>query len=190
MSMKEIMKGHEKIKKNILITGRPGVGKTIFILKISEQLKGIKPAGFYTKEIREHGLRRGFELLSFSGNKGLLSHVNIKSPYKVGKYKVDIKGFEIFLDSLALGDNAAAITIIDEIGKMECFSPAFRKLIRGILDSENLFIATISLKGNDFIAEIKRRDDVELVLLKEDNRDILQLNLLEKINAFSKRQSM
>jgi len=88
------------IKKNILITGLPGVGKTTLIKKLSEELKHLHPAGFYTEEIREEGQRKGFELISLDGKRGLLSHKDIKSPYRVGQYKVDIEGFENFLDSL------------------------------------------------------------------------------------------
>ena len=172
-------------KKNIFITGRPGVGKTTFIRHLSEQLKDLQPSGFYTEEIREYGIRKGFELVSLSGNKGLLSHVKINTPYKVGKYKVDLNGFEVFLDSLTLLESSSNLIIIDEIGKMECFSPVFRKIIREIMDSKKLLIATISLKGSGFIAEIKRRDDVDLYTLKEDNRNFFQIDLLGKIHTLS-----
>jgi len=82
------------IKKNLLITGLPGVGKTTLIKKLSEALKGFHPIGFYTEEIREEGVRGGFELIDLDGRRGLLSHRDIRSPYKVGQYRVDIKGFE------------------------------------------------------------------------------------------------
>ena len=177
-----------KNKKNILITGRPGAGKTTLIRKLSEQLKDLHPVGFYTEEIRENKMRKGFELVGFSGNKGILSNVNIRSPYHVGKYKVNLKGFELFLESLTLKDDSAILIIIDEIGKMECFSPSFRKLIRETLNSKKLFIATISLKGSGFIDEIKRRDDIELVLLTEDNRNFLRFDVLKKVHTLLTRQ--
>jgi nucleoside-triphosphatase len=46
-------------KKNLLITGLPGVGKTTLIKKLSEELKHLHPAGFYTEEIREQGQGKG-----------------------------------------------------------------------------------------------------------------------------------
>jgi nucleoside-triphosphatase len=49
-------------KKNILITGQPGIGKTTFIKKLAGKLKDLHPFGFYTTEIREAGIRKGFEL--------------------------------------------------------------------------------------------------------------------------------
>ena len=120
------------IIKNILITGLPGVGKTTLIRRLAEEIKNFHPAGFYTAEIREGGIRKGFELISLDGKKGLLSHIDIKSPYRVSKYKVDIKGFGDFLNSIAFSCPATRLIIIDEIGKMECLSDKFRNLIKEI----------------------------------------------------------
>lgn len=171
-------------KKNILITGLPGTGKTTLIIKLSEQLKQLSLSGFYTSEIREQGVRKGFEIQSLDGRKGLLSHVDIRSPYRVGKYRVDIVGFEKFLDSLDLMSGKSRLIIIDEIGKMECLSLKFKQILMSLLDSEKAVIATIALKGGGIISQIKRRDDVILYKISEANR----LSLLSDIlNNFSKR---
>ena len=161
------------IKKNILLTGLPGVGKTTLIRRLSEELKNLHPAGFYTEEIREEGFRKGFELISLDGKRGLLSHVEIKSPYRVGKYKVDVKGFEGFLDSIAFFSPETKLIIIDEIGKMECLSPEFKRLIKEILDSEKMVVTTIAFKGSGLIEEIKKRNDIRLFEITERNRDSL-----------------
>ena len=44
------------MKKNILITGRPRVGKTMLIKYAAEKL-GDRAGGFYTEEIRGEGVR-------------------------------------------------------------------------------------------------------------------------------------
>jgi nucleoside-triphosphatase len=172
-------------KKNILLTGLPGVGKTTLIRRLSEELKNLHPAGFYTEEIREEGVRKGFELISLDGKKGLLSHVEIKSPYRVGKYKVDVKGFEGFLDSIAFFAPETKLIIIDEIGKMECLSLEFKRLIKEILNSEKMIIATIAFKGSGLIEEIKKRNDVRLFEITEKNRD----SLLPEILSYLKKSS-
>ncbi|MDO9125137.1 MAG: nucleoside-triphosphatase, partial [Deltaproteobacteria bacterium] len=115
--------------KNILITGLPGVGKTTLIQKLSEELTHLYPVGFYTTEIREEGVRKGFELISLEGRKGLLSHQDIKSPYCVGRYKVDTKGFDNFLETIPFFNPEIRLILIDEIGKMECLSEKFKKLL-------------------------------------------------------------
>ena len=165
-------------KKNILLTGLPGIGKTTLIRKLSEELKGLHPVGFYTEEIRECGIRKGFGLISLNDRKGLLSHTEIKSPYRVGKYRVDVKGFEVFLDSIAFFVPETNLIVIDEIGKMECLSVKFRKFIQEVFNSGKRVIATIAFKGNGFIEEIKKRDDVKLFVMTKENRDILLLEIL------------
>ncbi len=167
-------------KKNLLITGLPGVGKTTLIKKLSEALQSFHPVGFYTEEIREGGVRKGFELMSLEGKRGLLSHKEISSPYKVGQYKVDIKGFEDFLGSISFFNPSTRLIIIDEIGKMECLSLRFQKILKEILDSEKWVITTIALKGSGFIAEVKERKDVELFEITRKNRD----SLLKEISDF------
>ena len=166
------------VKKNILITGLPGVGKTTLIRKISEELKHLHPVGFYTSEIREEGMRKGFELISLGGRKGILSHIDVKSPYRVGKYKVDIKSFEDFLDQIKFFSPTIGLIIIDEIGKMECYSDKFKKLLKEILDSEKWVIATIARKGSGLIAEVKKRKDIKLFEMTSSNRDSLFSEIL------------
>ena len=174
-------------KKNILITGQPGIGKTTFIKNLAEEMKDLHPSGFYTTEIREAGIRKGFELIGLDGSKGILSHEDIKSPYRVSKYCVDVEGFEIFLDSISLLDPTASIVIIDEIGKMECFSGKFRSLVKNILDSDKLLVATIALKGSGMIADIKKRDDVRLFQVTIENRDSLVSEILKDISDLGRR---
>ena len=150
------------------------------IKKLSEGLKHLHPAGFYTQEIREEGVRKGFELISLDGKRGLLSHKDIKSPYRVGSYKVDIESFENFLDSVPFFDSLNRLIIIDEIGKMECLSDPFKNLLKKILNSGKLVIATIALKGSGLIAEIKERQDIKLFELTSHNRDTLFLEILRE----------
>ncbi len=169
------------MKKNILVTGLPGVGKTTLIKKLAEVLNDLNPIGFYTAEIREDTIRRGFELIGLDGRRGLLSHIDIKSPYRVGKYKVDIKGFENFLQTIPFLNPSTRLIVIDEIGKMECLSDQFKKLISGLFDSEKQVIATIALKGSGFIEEVKRRHDIVLFEITKSNRNSLLSDILKEM---------
>jgi nucleoside-triphosphatase len=169
------------VRKNLLITGLPGVGKTTLIKMLSEALTTLHPAGFYTSEIREEGVRKGFELISLEGSKGLLSHIDTQSPHRVGKYSVDVKGFDNFLDAIPFFNPVTHLVIIDEIGKMECFSEKFKKLLGKILDSQKLVIATIALKGSGFIVEIKGRKDIKILEITKKNRDFLFLEILKEM---------
>jgi len=170
---------------NLLITGVPGVGKTTFIIRLSEALKELHPTGFITQEIRESGTRVGFEIIGFDGSRRLLSHVDIRSRYRVGKYGVDIEGFEEYLASLDLEGTGKYPVIVDEIGKMECYSPLFRDMITRLLESDRLFIATIAKKGTPFIESVKKRQDIILFEITRENRDLLREPVLEMIRSSS-----
>ena len=168
-------------KKNILITGLPGSGKTTLLRKVADELKPLHPTGFFTSEIREANTRKGFELRNLDGKKELLAHVDITSPHRVGRYKVDVKGFEAFLEAIPLLKPPGGVIIIDEIGKMECFSELFRHLVRQVLDSDNVVLAAIALRGDGFIESIKKRNDVQLVELVESRREALVEEIVREI---------
>lgn len=156
--------------KNVLITGLPGVGKTTLVKKICDSVSSVKSVGFYTEEIRKGGERQGFELISLDGDRRVLSHVTVNSRYRVGKYRVDVGGFETFLDSQDYLNPHVRLVVIDEIGRMECLSGRFRTLVKALLNSKKHVVATIALKGGGLIDEVKSRRDVTSFHLTARNR--------------------
>ena len=166
---------------NLLITGVPGVGKTTAMIRLAKALPQVQPAGFVTREIRDGGARTGFELVSCSGVRRILAHVALQHPYRVGKYSVDIPGFEMFLGGIPLFSPGARLVLVDEIGKMECASPLFQETILRVLDASIPFVATIARKGPPFIERIRRRRDVMLVEVTLQNRDSIHDHLLTLI---------
>ena len=163
---------------NILITGLPGVGKTTLINKIVSNLSEYSVKGFYTSEIREKEVRKGFKVISLNGQVRILSHVNIQSRFNVGKYGVDIAGFESLLEGINLLSPKSDLVVLDEIGKMECFSNKFRRLVSRLLNSEIILLATIAARGTPYIEEIKQRNDIQLFKMSRENRDILKSHLI------------
>ncbi|MCP4748246.1 MAG: NTPase [Desulfobacteraceae bacterium] len=162
-----------------LITGKPGVGKTTLIRKIINQLQPVPMAGFYTREIRSKGHRSGFELQGLNGDRRILAHVDLQSLHRVGKYGVDTAGFDKFLLKLDLLNPETVIIVIDEIGKMELFSNRFHTLIRNILSTNKMLLATIALHGKGLIEQIKQRPDVHLLEVTGNNRENLETAILE-----------
>ena len=69
----------------ILVTGKPGCGKTTLIKRLAD-VTGKRAGGFYTEEIRGGGRRQGFRLVTLDGDKATFAHCDIQSPYKVSKY--------------------------------------------------------------------------------------------------------
>ena len=175
----------DKERKNILITGLPGIGKTTLIKHLLYKLERYHPVGFYTEEIRHNGERKGFQLVSLDGKRSILAHVFIDSPYRIGKYKVDINGFDSFLDSLNIHEYKNNPIIIDEIGKMECLSVKFVRMIQDILDSENIVIATIAHSDGGIKGKIKEREDVQLFRINLENRETIKDEIIETIKNFT-----
>ncbi len=160
-------------KRNLLVTGLPGAGKTTLIIRLIERLRTLKIAGFYTEEIRAGGTRRGFEIVDVRGARTLLSHIDKMGGQRVGKYGVDIKRFEQYLETVPFFSSRPDLIIIDEIGKMECLSEKFIRLVADLLDAPVTVVATIPLRGTGIIDRIKNRADVRLYTITKQNRDSL-----------------
>ena len=156
--------------KNILLTGRPGIGKTSILKEIIDILK-LDAGGFYTKEIREGGIRKGFEIITLSGKRGILAHVDCKSPYRVSKYGVNTKDLEnIATPAIEEALRNKECIIIDEIGRMELYSPKFCSLVRKALDSEKKVLGTIQARHNEFLDSIRERGDTKIMEVTFENR--------------------
>ena len=113
--------------------------------------------GFFTREIRENQRRVGFEIITMHGDQGVLAHVNLKSRVRVGRYGVNLEDLERIAVPAMIPTKPDEIVIIDEIGKMECFSPLFRETLERTLDSAHHVIGSIAKKGDRFIERIKNR---------------------------------
>ncbi|MBA7604976.1 Nucleoside-triphosphatase THEP1 [subsurface metagenome] len=156
----------------ILLTGLPGCGKTTAIMKIIENLECEKVAGFYTQEIRQNNIRKGFCWKRLDGAEGTLAHVDIKGRFKVGKYGVDVAGFEeAVVPVLDAGRTDVELFVIDEIGKMECLSEKFVVAVRQLFASEKSVLATVAQKGAGFISEVKKYPNIKLFNLTRSDRD-------------------
>ncbi len=166
-------------KTHILITGMPGSGKTTLFNRLVTALRHLNPIGFYTSEIREAGTRKGFSLTGLDGRSGILAHVGFHTPYRVGKYGVDLDGFEAFIGPLVSLDQQTDLLMIDEIGKMECLSAAFQKWIRQVFDAPKPIVATIAQSGGGLIAELKRQPDVRIFTITRENQN----ELFEEISS-------
>ena len=155
----------------LLITGSPGCGKTTIVKKLAAALPDKQIRGFLTSEIRHAGRRVGFALTTIAGDQRLLAHVDFDSRFRVGRYGVDVGALDAIVDEALALDDAAELYLVDEIGKMECFSTKFCTAMRALLNSGRPLVATIGLRGGGFMAEVKARDDVEIWTVTSSNRD-------------------
>jgi nucleoside-triphosphatase THEP1 len=157
-------------RRHILVVGPPRCGKSTLIERIVRQLD--RPAtGFFTREIKERGRRVGFAIETLDGTRGILARQDLRSRYQVGKYGVNLAD----IDGIAVPSlrpcRPEELVVVDEIGKMECFSRLFRDTLIRVLNSSHRVLGSIALKGDRFSQGIKARNDVLLIGLSEANRE-------------------
>jgi nucleoside-triphosphatase len=167
----------------ILVEARPGAGKTTALRRLADLAleAGVPLGGFLTEEIREHGRRLGFEVVTFLGERSTLAHVELPGPPRVGRYGVDLAAFERL--ALPALDQAPAegILLIDELGKMELASERFPAAVDAALGRPLPIAATVHVARHPFTEALKRRPDVETLRLSAHNRDGLPDELARRL---------
>ncbi|MFW6158275.1 MAG: NTPase [Planctomycetota bacterium] len=170
--------------RKMFLTGRPGCGKTTVIQKTLDRLTDFA-GGFSTREIRSGSGRLGFRVTDLrSGEEGVLAHVDRKGGPRVSKYGVDLAEFErIGVGALRDALERDGVIVIDEVGKMELFSDAFRATVTDALESDQPVVGTITRSQHEFVERIKARADVEVVSVTKSNRDGLPERLARDLGG-------
>jgi nucleoside-triphosphatase len=166
------------------LEGRPGVGKTTVVRRLAALLEQgrVPVGGFFTAEMRERGRRVGFRLEALGGECAILAHVRIAGPPRVGRYGVDLEAFErIAIPALAGADKA--VTVIDELGRMELASQRFREAVSRLFDEPAAVVATVHAYRDPFTDALKRRPEVELLRVNAESRDRLPARLAERLGV-------
>ena len=171
------------MKRKVLLTGRPGCGKTTLVRRVVKELAQ-SAGGFYTEEIRERGLRRGFKIVTLDGKEGVFAHVNFKTHQRLGKYGLDLSPLEtISIEAVRKAIREREVTVIDEIGPMEIRSAIFRDVVNEAFNSRAPLLGTITARPFPFTDAIKKRRDVTLIEVRGDNREQLVSELSDHFTA-------
>jgi len=164
------------------------VGKTTLVKRLVNLATG-RFVGFWTEEVREGGRRVGFKIITTDGREALLAHVNITSPWRVGRYGVDVEGFERLVVPMleACLPQCSKILVIDEIGKMELLSERFARLVEDIVfGGERDIVATIPIR--DVHPLVRRiRETYDPILLTPLNREEMFRRVAEMLLAHIRR---
>ena len=166
--------------EKVLLTGRPGCGKTTLVKRVVNNLPG-RAGGFYTEEIRDGGTRAGFKIVTLDGKDVVFAHVCLQTPERVAKYGLDLSVLEtVGVEAVREAVRRRRLVVIDEIGPMEIRSAIFRDAVNEALDSEVPVLATIFARPLPFTDAIKSRPDVTLIELRPNNRGRLVSQLSDR----------
>jgi nucleoside-triphosphatase len=159
--------------RTLLLTGRPGVGKTTVAKAVAEAL-GDRAGGFYTEEIRGPGGRKGFRLVTLDGQEAVMAHVDLrgKGRPRVGRYGVDVRAIErVGVAALRRTMQERCVVVIDEIGKMELFCGPFKDIVLRAVGGPHTVIATVMTRPNPWVDVLKTMPQVEMWKVTVENRD-------------------
>ena len=71
------------VTEKILLTGRPGCGKTTLIKRIVNNLPRCA-GGFFTEELRAGSSPTAFKIVTLDGEQAVFAHVDLKTPQYLG----------------------------------------------------------------------------------------------------------
>lgn len=165
----------------MLLWGNPGCGKSTLVERVLGRL--CRPArGFVTREIREAGRRVGFSILTLDGREGILAHRQMRGSLRVGSYGVSLDDLEELGIASISHCGQGELLVIDEIGKMECFSGAFQEAVRQALDGPCDLLATLGKGGGPFMDWVRAHSKARLVQVTTANRDGLVDEILKELH--------
>ena len=133
----------------ILISGKPGCGKSTLVMKVVDTLreKNVTIGGIITPEFRQRGVRTGFKICNLLTSEcKIMASRLFSSSFRIGRYGVDLHVVETFgCDALKQAYDGAQVIVADEIGKMELLSDKFQNVLYDLLKSNKILLATVGL---------------------------------------------
>ncbi len=172
--------------KNLLLTGRPGSGKSTVIREVVNELssQGVKVGGLHCPEIRGPLGRLGFKIVELAtGEEKILARVGHAGP-RVSRYGVDLTNLGEMSKKALEVLPSVDVVVIDEIGPMEVMSPVFREFVLQALESPKPVLAAVHKKTEGgFIGGIKKRPDVAIFEVVSENRERLLVEVKERMKA-------
>ncbi|MER3456012.1 MAG: AAA family ATPase [candidate division GAL15 bacterium] len=175
----------------LLITGRPGVGKTTLVKQLAGSFPG-RAGGFLTEEVRKDGSRVGFGIVTLDGQRAVFAHVGWQqAAHRVGRYGVDVTVLDrVGVAAVRRALAEADLVVVDEIGKMELQSEEFRRALEEVRRSPLPLVATIMLGRHPWAERFRRGPGLTEVVLNPSNRqEVLEAALRWVQDRLSGRRS-
>ena len=115
----------------------------------------------------------------------MLAHVSVRAGPRVGRYGVTHDDLERLAIPALRGH--ADIVVVDELGRMELTSAAFRAAVIALLDRPTALVATVHARRDPFTDELKRRPSIAVLQLTRSNRDDLPSEIAGRLRSGGRR---
>jgi len=173
----------------ILLTGPPGCGKTTAVVATIQLLPREDVRGFVTEEVRNPATRErtGFSVRNLDGRRAVIARAIPGGEARVGRYAVFPDEFER-AGLPVFPAPPGTITVLDEIGKMECHSERFVREVESLIASEAVILATIPERAGGFPGSLRERLAAHLLRVTPENRRWIPEMLAKKLSDAAARQ--
>jgi nucleoside-triphosphatase len=92
---------------------------------------------------------------------------------------VDVENVDgVAVPAVYQGVTEADYVVIDEIGRMELFSEAFRAAVLDAVQSPKMVLGTVMSKAHPWVDRLKKMPQVQVVVVTLANRDALVPHVL------------
>jgi nucleoside-triphosphatase THEP1 len=145
--------------------------------------RGLRVGGFMTEEMREKGHRVGFLVRDIDdGPPAVMAYIESGPGPRVGRYRVRVPSFErVALPAIDQALAHADVLVLDELGRMELFSTPFVARLGEVFKAAIPLAATVQVAAHPITDGLKRRADVEQVVVTTTNRDDLPSRLVARL---------
>ena len=166
----------------ILLTGPPQCGKTTVVQKVVACWPG-QAAGFYTREVRQGGVRLGFEIVTLAGDAAASQPRGLSRPVSGGKIRGQPGEFPPGGPAGPGVIPGVDLIVVDEVGKMECLSARFVAAMESLWAAPVPLLITVAANGGGYIAALKAKPGKTLITVTPGTRERLPDRILELLKT-------
>jgi nucleoside-triphosphatase len=113
-----------------------------------------------------------------------MAHVDVKSRSRVGRYGVDVAAIDrIGVTAVRAAIEHTPIIVVDEIGKMELFSPQFQAAVLKAVSSPKIVVATAMIDNLPWVTALKALPNVTVWEVTKENRSAMVERVMQWVKA-------
>lgn len=166
---------------NLFLTGPVGIGKSTILQNILKEIN-LSIGGYITSRVYEEHYMK---FVAKSLIDDLEHYTIIEVDTKKNLMKVFKESFETgLIQILDKSIKHTDLIVLDELGTAENDIDIFTSKVFEILDSEKIVLGVLKYSNCDFLSNIRKRNDVIIIRITEENRDHILEKVLDIIKGF------